>query len=87
MVTRIEYVSIPLLPLPDPPTELPVRFVDMPEKGGLFLTYDDGRALAKNVTEIRGYTKQLLEVIAYYETRLKEFESKNEGTRLPPASP
>ena len=52
-------------PLPPAPAMEPVRFEDRGD-GGLWLSYNDYRALERNVTAIREYSSRLEIIIKYY---------------------
>jgi beta-xylosidase len=50
--------------MPSPPTEEPVLFVDM--DGGLWLSYNDYRALERNIIALREYSARLEVIIEFY---------------------
>lgn len=51
-------------PVPEAPEMEPVRFED--RDGGLWLSYDDYRALERNVIALREYTGRLEIIIGFY---------------------
>lgn len=52
-------------PLPPEPTMEQVRFVD--KDGGLWLSYEQYRALERNVIALREYAQRLKIIIEFYE--------------------
>lgn len=53
-------------PLPAPADIKPVHFEDVPELGGLLLTYDDYRALRHNIIEYRREIADLRDTLEFY---------------------
>lgn len=51
-------------PTPKAPDMEPVRFVD--RDGGLWLSYDDYRALERNVIALREYIAKLENILEFY---------------------
>lgn len=52
-------------PLPPEPAMEPVRFID--QDGGLWLSYEQYRALERNIIALRDYAQRLTIVIEFYE--------------------
>ena len=53
-------------PLPAPADIKPVHFEDVPELGGLLLTYDDYRSLRYNIIEYRREIADLRDTLEFY---------------------
>lgn len=53
--------------LPEPADIKPVHFEDVPELGGLLLTYDDYRALRYNIIEYRREIADLRDTLEFYQ--------------------
>ena len=64
-ITELEAAVDALEPeAPTEPLEEPVRFED--RDGGLWLSYNDYRALERNVIALREYAARLLLIVEYY---------------------
>jgi len=59
---KVEAALVP--PMPKAPDMEPVRFVD--RDGGLWLSYDDYRALERNVIALREYIAKLENILEFY---------------------
>lgn len=53
-------------PLPEPADIKPVHFEDVPELGGLLLSYNDYRALRYNIIEYRREIADLRDTLEFY---------------------
>jgi hypothetical protein len=57
--------SVTKLPCPAKPAELPVEFED--RDGGLWISYENYRALEGNIIALRTYSNELRELVEHYE--------------------
>lgn len=73
-VENVPAQSIEHPPLPDPAEIRPVHFDDVPEMGGLLLSYDDYRAFRANIIEYRREIADYRDLVDFYRSVLPESE-------------